>query len=435
MKKTTVNATLNTESTIKHSFTGKKLTAYSGLSPINQFLQKLDLRAELNRLFRTQEYNSLKFLNVHILLAVIFGSLCGINRLSRITNMTADPLVMQLLGIKKMFNKDLISTRLKSFGEAGARKLHDFFQLIAHEELRKSGLTSITLDVDSTVSGVCGNQEGTAKGYNPPKKGAKSYHPLIGFISELKLVVNTWFRTGSAYTSNGVVEFIREIYARLPLTITSVFFRADSGFFNGDLFTQCENYGWRFLVKAKFKGLDELLKRQSWVANSDGNEYCIFEYRCGSWNCKRTFYGVRKITGTTTAQMLGEEVQVPVYMYAAFCSNLGCSAQEIYQNYRERSTSETWIEEVKSQSLAGQTHTDSFHANEMLWLLNAMAYNIGVLARRATASAKTFEHKSFRDLFMNVPGKLAVVKGELTVQLYKLYYFARQWKEIEVAII
>jgi hypothetical protein len=367
-------------------------------------------------------------------MAVIFGSLCGINRLSRITNMTADPLVMKLLRLKNAFNKDLISTRLKELGEQGSRKFHDFFQLFAHDEIRKSGLQSITLDVDSTVFGVCGNQEGVAKGYNPSKKGAKSYHPLIGFVSELKLVINTWFRTGSAYTSNGIVEFVREIYARLPETIRSVYFRADSGFFNGALFAQCENYGWTYLVKVSLKGFDKILLKQTWVKNSDGNEYCVFTHKCGNWNQLRTFYGVRRITGTTTEEMLGEITDVPVYMYSAFCSNIDCSAQDIYRSYRERSTSETWIEEVKSQAFAGKTLTDSFHANEMLWLLNAMAYNIGVLARKKTVSAVTFEHKTFRDHFMNVPAILSKVADEFVLQLYRNYYFARQWLEIDKAI-
>ena len=38
------------------------------------------------------------------------------------------------------------------------------------------------IDVDSTVNEVYGNQEGVAAGYNPRKKGQKSYHLLMTFI-------------------------------------------------------------------------------------------------------------------------------------------------------------------------------------------------------------------------------------------------------------
>jgi len=54
--------------------------------------------------------------------------------------------------------------------------------------LHKSRLESITLDADSTIKSVCCNQEGTAKGFNTTKKGAKSYHPLLVFVSEMKLL-------------------------------------------------------------------------------------------------------------------------------------------------------------------------------------------------------------------------------------------------------
>lgn len=79
-------------------------------------------------------------------------------------------------------------------------------------------------------------QEGAAKGFNTTKKGARSYHPLLVFVSEMKLLYHTWFRTGSAYTSNVIVDFLKEVKASLPATIKKVFFRADSGFFSGNLF-------------------------------------------------------------------------------------------------------------------------------------------------------------------------------------------------------
>ncbi len=67
-----------------------------------------------------------------------------------------------------------------------------------------------TPDGDSTVIGVHGSQEGSAKGFNPSKKGQKSYHPLLCFIAETRECLHSWFRTGSAYTGNGAPEFIRE---------------------------------------------------------------------------------------------------------------------------------------------------------------------------------------------------------------------------------
>jgi hypothetical protein len=42
----------------------------------------------------------------------------------------------------------------------------------------------ITLDIDSHVKTVYGNQQRAKKGYNPKKPGRKSFHPLLCFIGE-----------------------------------------------------------------------------------------------------------------------------------------------------------------------------------------------------------------------------------------------------------
>jgi len=72
---------------------------------------------------------------------------------------------------------------------------------------------------------------GAAKGFNTTKKGVKSYLPLLVFANEMKLLYHTWFRTGSDYIANGIVDFLKEVKAGLPKNIAKVFLRADSGFF------------------------------------------------------------------------------------------------------------------------------------------------------------------------------------------------------------
>jgi len=112
---------------------------------------------------------------------------------------------------------------LKNLGQSGARKLQMLLLSKNAGWLQESGLERITLDADSTVKSVCGNQECAGKGYNTTKKGTKSYHPLLVFVSEIKLLYHTWFRTGSAYTSNGIVDFLKEVRTSLPKNITKCF--------------------------------------------------------------------------------------------------------------------------------------------------------------------------------------------------------------------
>ncbi len=341
---------------------------------------------------------------------------------------------MKLLQLKKPFNQNVISSRLKSFGHSGSLQLHSYFQDLSHRFLKKSRRRSITLDVDSTVLSVCGNQEGAVKGFNTKKRGAPSYHNLLAYVSELRIVINSWFRTGSAYTSNGTCEFLKEIEARLPSSIEKVFFRADSGFFTEELFLLLEKWNWDYLVKVKLKGLKALLEKQKWSLSKDGNEYTTFTHTCGTWKKSRIFYGVRKLDGYKEENRDGVTMMIPLYTYSCFCTNREATAKKVYKCYKERSTSETWIEEVKEQALAGKTLTNNFYANEILWIVNLMAYNIAVMARRKSRRHKTAEHKTFRDIFILVPGKVINCAGTIYLKIYKEYYFKKDWWHLEKSL-
>jgi len=235
--------------------------------------------------------------------------------------------------------------------------------------LRESGLESITLDADSTVKSVCGNQEGAEKGFNTTKKGAKSYHPLLVFVSEMKLLYHTWFRAGSAYTANGVVDFLKEVKVSLPGSIKKVIFRADSGFFSGDLFDLLESFGWDYLVKVKLKNLEKILQSQTWIEimGSKDVAICEFSYRAKEWGKLRVLKAVRTVKKYVQFTYLGQEQIVPVYQYVCYISSYNVDAIELHELYKQRSTSETWIEQVKGHTMAGSTLTDNFWANDILW--------------------------------------------------------------------
>jgi len=143
---------------------------------------------------------------------IILSSLSRISRICRIAAFSGDGLVKAILKLDKAINENTISTTLNNLGKSGARKLQMLLLSKNAQWLHESGLESITLDADSTVKSVCGNQEVAEKGFNTTKKGAKSYHPLLVFVSEMKLLYHTWFRSGSAYTSNYFIYLMNNIY-------------------------------------------------------------------------------------------------------------------------------------------------------------------------------------------------------------------------------
>ncbi len=270
---------------VKASFTGSNITKYAGLNTVAKYMNRQNIIRSISLTFPTTWHNATKFGVNQVLMAITLASISGISRICRIAAFSGDGLVKSLLRLDKGINKNAISATLKSLGQIGSRKLQTMLLSKNSRWLRESGLESITLDADSTVKSVCGNQEGAEKGFNTTKKGAKSYHPLLVFVSEMKLLYHTWFRSGSAYTANGIVEFLKEVQTSLPRDIRKVFFRADSGFFSGELFDLLESYNWDYLVKVKLKNLEDLLKAQTWVDIEGLKDVATteFSYRAKSW--------------------------------------------------------------------------------------------------------------------------------------------------------
>jgi len=418
--------------TFHHNFSSKRLTHFAGLAPIMKFIQRIKLPHELDRLFPTLTHNATKWSLTQLMLSVVLSALSGVYHLVGIAQFTHDPLVTAVVGLGKGLNKDVISVQFKKLGQRGARLLEELAGQRIKRQLEKSELQAITLDGDSTVKTVYGHQEGAAKGYNPFKKGAKSYHPILLFVSELKLVLNSWFRTGSAYTSNGILELLKQSVCYLPQNVAKVFFRADSGFFSGALLDFLEELGWDYLIKVKLKGFSKLLSKQKWnlLIDHPGFAVCEFTYKGKDWKKARTLKAIRYIEKYEQTEYFGQIESIPVYGYVCYVTTLKIDAWSTHKKYNERATSETWIEQIKSQLYAAMTLTNDFWANDILWQLSVLAYNLSVMMRLRHKKLSKQEHRTFRDWFIRVPALVKGIDRHPELQLSQYYSHQRGWEAV-----
>lgn len=418
---------------VKHTFSGSNITRFSGLNTISGYMNKQGIIRLISSHFPTRRHNATKFGVNQILLAVVFASLSGINRICHMANFTGDGLVRVLLNLKKAINENTISVTLKKLGQSGARTLQTLLLDNNSRWLDQTGLESITLDADSTVKPVFGSQQGAAKGYNPTKKNGMSYHPLLVFVSEMKLLYHSWFRTGSAYTSNGIVDFLHEVRSSLPGRIKSVFFRADSGFFAGELLDILESWGWNYLIKVKLKNLDTLLYHQNWepVKGKDDEWVCHFTYKTKGWSKPRTLKAIRTVTKEVELSYLGQSHKVQEYEHACYISSLEYDAHHLHKIYKQRSTSETWIEQVKNHTMAGSTLTDDFWANDILWQLSVFAYNLSVMVRTGKKKFLKQEHRTFANWFILVPARITRSAKQIELKMYEHHFYKEDWEELD----
>jgi len=118
--------------------------------------------------------------------------------------------------------------------------------------------------------------------------------------------LSVWLRPGNAYTSNNAVEYLRDVFSKLPLGIKELLVRADSGFFSDALISLIESFSNTFyLIKAKMKNLNSLLEsRADWfpVTGDSLTECCSFIYKCDSWEQERRFVALRTVKEHRTVE-------------------------------------------------------------------------------------------------------------------------------------
>jgi len=323
----------------------------------------------------------------------------------------------------------------------------------------------LLIDVDSTVVSVYGNQEGTCKGYNPHKRGLKSYHPLLVFNSSTKEVLQGYLRSGDAYTSNNIIGFMSELLSLYP--DNSFFFRADCGFFDGKLFSFFEKRGISYLVKAK--NISSILEHQYWKPLSEEekqetgfSEYCDFKYACEGWEKPRRFVALRKLvlrkinnkhnkvkkTNVSNNQPLlfdeselecprgknnntetNNEENIWVYEYVCYVTTENSPVVEVHKLYKQRGTCETYIDETKNQMSLGRIRTNNFKANECFFYCSILAYNI-IRYMTALSKDKTLirlEIQTIRTFLIRVAGKLSFSSNQYKLSYSKGLLYKKQW--------
>ncbi|GJQ23710.1 MAG: hypothetical protein HBSAPP01_15000 [Candidatus Brocadia sapporoensis] len=422
---------------IKTEMNGKGLTVHAGLLPVLTFMGKLLFRERIHEAVRKERGANAQYQFVDAVQVVVIGLIAGATSMAQVVKVWADEVLMKMSGWKEVPVDTTIGRIMKIVTQGDIVELtgviHRFRGKVWKHAIRsgqklRSALSDMWIDVDSTVNGVYGNQEGAEVGYNPHKRGQKSYHPLMAFIGETKEILHSWFRCGSAYTSNGVVEFMKECMAYMKKGVR-VIFRGDSGFFTGELLEYLESVSAGYLIKVKLKNLIGLLEGQKWeaVKGNAGWEQADFRYQCAGWNRARRFVAVRQLIKIEKGLF-----DVPVHEYFCYVTTERLSPIEVHRSYGKRATCETWIEECKSQMNAGHVRTSEFLANAALFQCAVLAYNLLKWMALLTGGViQQWEVKTMRLWLIRVAGKLTKGSRQLTLKLPERFLHQEEWRAWE----
>jgi hypothetical protein len=92
---------------------------------------------------------------------------------------------------------------------------------------------SVCINIDTTVSTVYGDIEGSRKGHNTKHRGKKGLRPILIFLEKTREYLCGTQRQGSTMRDEELAKLIRDIHKYLPACVRKVIVRGDAEFIGG----------------------------------------------------------------------------------------------------------------------------------------------------------------------------------------------------------
>lgn len=375
------------KNTITIRTTEQKLSAHAGQTTFWGFLHLRKFRPALASALphvRTSP-NALKV--TEIALGFIAGILAGADKLTRIAHLRGDPLLPEVMEIKRMPSQSTLSRFLGGFD--GAAKNLRSFRRLWHYAMRElpSLRGGYTLDLDSTsLLHEDGKQEGVKVGYT--RKGLKPcLKPLLAVLEEAKLVAQFWLRSGNSPCASNVVNFTLELLSNLPRHLRLRLVRADSGFCEDRWLSLLEERRLPYIVVAVLhhKITSLLRKEMIWQPSAvPGTDVAEIIYRGARWSRDRRIILIRHKLGTRERSGGKMLFDCPGYAYQALVTSLpsNISPIEVWRDYNGRAGVENVIKELVYGFGLPKLCCKSFWATEAALSLAVLTYNLSVLFAR-----------------------------------------------------
>ena len=362
----------------KITFTGKNVTAHAGMGLVAHAMEVFDLRNQFNDIFHDLDTNT-KRSTSNMLEQLIALRLMGGEAIS--DTAIYDDALKALFDWDRVAHGSTFGRRLKRFDWSHNLRLQQVLRFL-YQRLEPAGKRLIS--IDSSVDTVFGEPEGAQRGYNPHKPGRLSYHPLLAVDVNARAVVDGYLRPGSASSGNGLDGFIRKIMAEIPSQPAEVVFRLDKGLCSGRVLDTIEELCCGYVAKFKLtqRVAARISKVKKWRCVGNGIFVANFRYQPRGWKQPRRFVVIER-----NELPKKDPVQMQLFdfmegRYEVICTNQRLKAENIWRLYNKGAVVEQVIDELKNDLSATGIRTDSFWANDALFITGLIAYNLLNCIRR-----------------------------------------------------
>ena len=178
--------------------TGDALTPFGGVVPWAAFQKRSGVLEGLAATCPVKRTSPNAAPVYDILTSFGLTVLCDGRRFAHVQRLREDPTLDEVLGLGKVVSDDTLRRFMASVPEAEGAS----WVAAAARRLWGALPDKLILDWDSTVQTKYGHQEGAEVGYNPQKRGRKSFHPLLAVAAGTRLCPYYRFRRGDTVTAS-----------------------------------------------------------------------------------------------------------------------------------------------------------------------------------------------------------------------------------------
>ena len=158
---------------LKIQYSDKKITPWGGMKLLKDFMDHLSVMSYLDELPLPYPRSNRGYNPKTIILGFWLSIITGGSRFSHSDWIRYDTTLQSIFDIEKLPSS---STYNRFFYRFDMEKNSQIFPLLQQWFMQQFDTGKVTVDIDSTVITRYGDQEGSAVGYNPKKRGRKS-HP------------------------------------------------------------------------------------------------------------------------------------------------------------------------------------------------------------------------------------------------------------------
>ncbi len=256
-------------------FEDQQLTSFSGVIIFQLLFKRLDLKTKLKNCFSHLKVSPI-FGHHLIVMLLIIHLILGFRRLRELEYYKDDPLVLRLMGLKKLPDVSTISRSLAQLDIQSVSNIRRLSRSFVIEGLQREQFSRLTMDFDGSVQSTKRHAQGTAIGFNKKKKGLRSYYPLFCTIAQTGQFFDMYHRPGNVHDSNGAADFMHRCFLKIKSQIPGSLLEArmDSAFFNKDTISLMATNHVRFTASvpfARFAELKSMIENcRSWSSINDG---------------------------------------------------------------------------------------------------------------------------------------------------------------------